>query len=319
MTPPDWLSDIALITFDCFGTLLDWRAGLAKVDITSDEDFVVFERESAAVAEGERHVPYAMVLKQVIHKMRPEMRPAIIGLFADDFGRLPAFPDSAGALASLKDMVKVGVLSNCDANHQLDVISTLHVAWDVCITSQELRAYKPTDRAWDAILRMGVARTAVTRANWLHVSAFQRYDLGPARARGLRTCLVRRPGGDDKAPCDLVVESLDELVTLTAQAKQGPVLLQVTNTAADDATRDRLRRWLCDNRLQQMREIAGVREARVIAMPEGDLVEQYTFGGQHEYEGYVEAFEAEHRSAFKGRFADTVTREAHTATVCGRA
>ena len=319
MTPPDWLSDIALITFDCFGTLLDWRAGLAKVEITSDADFEIFERESAAVAEGERHVPYHMVLKQVIHKMRPELRPAIIGLFADDFGRLPAYPDSASALASLQDMVKVGVLSNCDANHQLDVISTLHVAWDVCITSQELRAYKPTDRAWDAILRMGVARTAVTRANWLHVSAFQRYDLGPARARGLRTCLLHRPGGDEKAPCDLVVESLDELVALTAQAKQGPLLLQVTNKAADDATRDRLKRWLCDSRLQQMRDIPGVRDARLIEMPEGQLVEQYTFGGKHEYEGYVEAFEAEHRAAVKGRFADAVERSAHTATVCGRA
>jgi len=148
MTPPDWLSDIALITFDCFGTLLDWRAGLAKVDITGDEDFTIFERECAELAEGGRHVPYHMILKQTIRKMRPDMRPAVIGLFADDFGRLPSFADSASALASLKDMVKVGVLSNCDANHQLDVISTLRVAWDVCVTSQELRAYKPTDRAW---------------------------------------------------------------------------------------------------------------------------------------------------------------------------
>ena len=319
MTPPDWLSEIALITFDCFGTLLDWRAGLAKVDIASDEDFAIFEAECASQAEGDRHVPYHMILKQTIRKMRPDMRPAIIGLFADDFGRLPAFPDSAGALASLKHMVKVGVLSNCDANHQLDVISTLHVAWDVCVTSQELRAYKPTDRAWDAILRMGVARTAVPRSNWLHVSAFQRYDLGPARARGLRTCLVRRPGGDDKAPCDLVVSGLDELAALTAEAKQGPVLLEITNVSADAATRDRLRSWLSDSRLAQMREIAGVREARLIEMPEGELVEQYTFGGKIEYDGYVEAFEAEHRSAVKTRFADALQRSVRTATVRARA
>jgi len=259
------------------------------------------------------------VLKQTIRKVRPDLRPAVIGLFADDFGRLPAFSDSASALASLKDMVKVGVLSNCDANHQLDVISTLRVAWDVCITSQELRAYKPTDRAWDAILRMGVARTAVTRGHWLHVSAFQHYDLGPARARGLRTCLLRRPGGDEKAPCDLVVEGLEELAALTAAAKHGPILLEVTNKAADEETRDRLRRWLVDSRMALMRDVPGVRDARVVESDEGELSERYIFGGLHEYEAYVEAFEAEHRSAVKSRFADKVEREVRTSTIRGRA
>lgn len=319
MTAPDWLADITLITFDCFGTLLDWRSGLRKVEVSSDEDFVAFEAACLTLMEGDRHVSYTQVLKEAIRKLRPDLRPAIIGLFADDFGRLPAFSDSAGALASLKEMVKVGVLSNCDANHQLDVISTLRVAWDVCITSQEIRAYKPGDRAWDAILRMGVARTAVPRNHWLHVSAFHRYDLGPARARGLRTCLIKRPGGDDKAPCDMTVDTLDELSALVASAKKGPVLLEVFNRTDDVALRARVSRWLVEKRLPTIRDIPGVRDARVIELDGGEIVEQYTFGGLHEYQNYQEAFEAEHRLALKAQFGAEIVRDTRTAVVKGRA
>ena len=89
-----------------------------------------------------------------------------------------------------------GVLANSDANHQLDVTSNLRLAWDVVITSAEIRASKPSERAWDAAVRMGVARTAVPRDAWLHVSAFGKLDLEPARGRGLRTCHVRRRAAD---------------------------------------------------------------------------------------------------------------------------
>ena len=212
MSVPSWLGDIQLVTFDCFGTLLDWRRGLATVEIEEEADFAEFMEACAVLQNQERHVSYKQVLKETIRKLRPKLRPAVIGLFADDLGRVPPFIDTRGAVGSLKDLVQVGVLSNCDANHQLDVISTLRVAWDVCITSQEIRAYKPSDRAWDAIVRMGVARTAATRDSWLHVSAFDKKDLISARGRGLRTCHLRRPGGDAKATADLVIDSLDQLV-----------------------------------------------------------------------------------------------------------
>jgi len=166
---------------------------------------------------------------------------------------------------------------------------------------------------------MGVARTAVTRDKWLHVSAFQRYDLGPARARGLKTCLLRRPGGDEKAPCDLVVEGLEELVALTAAAKKGPVLLEISNQADGKETRDRLRSWLVDRRMPMMRQVPGVRDGRVVEADDGQLHERYIFGGQHEYEAYVEAFEAEHRAAVRQRFGEKVVRESRTVIVRGRA
>ncbi len=319
MSVPSWLGDIQLVTFDCFGTLLDWRRGLATVEIEEERDFAEFMDACAVLQSQERHVSYKQVLKDTIRKLRPKLRPAVIGLFADDLGRVPAFFDSRGAVGSLQDMVQVGVLSNCDANHQLDVISTLRVAWDVCITSQEIRAYKPSDRAWDAIVRMGVARTAATRDSWLHVSAFDKKDLIPARGRGLRTCHVRRPGGDAKATADMFIDSLDELVAMMMAAKQGPVLFEVASTTTDDDTRARLRSWLVGERMPSMREVGGMRDARLVELKDGTLVERYTFGGSHDVEAYEETFAAGHRALVRENFGDSVTRTTSEALVRGHA
>jgi len=317
--PPPWLADIQLITFDCFGTLLNWRAALEQVEIRSREEFDQFERESLRLQEADNWVRYTEVLKTAIAKTKPHLRPAIIGLFADDFGRMAAFPDSARALAVLRDAVKVGVLSNCDANHQLDVISTLRVPWDICITSQEIRAYKPSDRAWDAMVRIGIARSAATRDAWLHVSAFARYDLTPAKARGLRTCHVQRPGGDERPTADLAVSSLDELVGQVLAAKQGPLLYEVESTCADADVAERLRTWLQAEQLPALRRIPGVRGAQLVQRDDGVLVEQYVFGGRHEYQNYVASYAAEHRAAVRDVFERSVERQVRVSVVRARA
>lgn len=315
---PSWLSDIQLITFDCFGTLFDWRSALEKVEIRSREDFELFERESQKLQETDQHIRYVDVLKQAISKTKPQIRPAIVGLFADDFGRMAAFPDSARSLATLRDTVKIGVLSNSDAGHQLDVMSTLRVPWDICITSQEVRAYKPQDRAWDAMLRIGVARAAVPRDAWLHVSAFERYDLLPAQARGLHTAFVKRPGGDEKAKADLTVNNLDELVTLVLTAKQGPLLFEIESKCANAEVAEKLKVWLMQNLLAEIRAVPGVRSATLIEREDGLVVEQYVFGGKHEYDNYQGNFAAEHRASVREAFGRDIERVARVSHIRGK-
>lgn len=321
MAAPAWLKDIQLVTFDCFGTLLDWRSAFEKVEIRSREDFEKFEAEAAKLAEQDQFLRYTEVLKTAIGRVRPQLRPAIVGLFADDFGRMAPFPDAARALHAMRDVVKVGVLANGDASHQLDVISTLRLPWDVCITSQELRAYKPTDRAWDAILRMGVARSAATRDSWMHVSASARQDLVPARARGLKTCYLKRPGrtGEERVTADLTVAGLDELATLVQEAKQGPLLFEVESQAQDAKVREQLRAWLLQNRVQAMREVPGVRAASLVERDDGLLVEQYVFGGRQELDSYTESWAAEHRAAVRDEFGQAVQRTQRIAQVRARA
>lgn len=318
MSTPDWLSHVQFVTFDCFGTLLDWRSAMERVELRSREDFDKLEVEVRKLQEQDQYLRYTEVLKTAIGRVRPQLRPAIIGLFADDFGRVAPFADSLRGLQLMRDVVKVGIVANCDAQHALDASATLRMAWDVCLTAQELRAYKPTDRAWDAVLRMGVARSAATRDNWLHVSTSAHADLMPARARGLRTCLLRRPGGDERATVDLTVDGLDELARLLAAAKAGPVVLEF-DSATDNGTRDRLRAWLLAERLPQMRAVPGVRSVTLVERDDGTLVEHYVFGGKPDLDGYLEAFAPEHRAAVRDEFGSAVQRTMRLAQVRGRA
>lgn len=310
---PEWLADIGLVTFGCFGTLIDWRNHMAPVEIETDSDFDRFLAACREREAQERHQPWATVVKQALAELRPALRPAVIGLFADDLGRVPAFRDAPGALGAIQSMARIGVLANSDANHQLDVMSTLRIAWDLVITSAETRAYKPSPRAWDAIVRMAVARAAVPRDAWLHVSAFDAVDLEPARARDLRTVHVRRPGGDSRSHADLTIDSLDQLATLLAEAKAGPVVLESEVGIAEDERRAEVRRWLAAHHLPTVRTVPGVRGARLLEYDDGRLVEQLVFGGAREVEAYEEGFAAEHRAAFReacGRDLERVTRRA---------
>ncbi len=316
--PPAWLADIKLITFDVFGTLLDLPAALDKVEIRTRQEIADFEESVREQTDREAWVRYGEILKVAIAKVKPHLRPGIVGVFADDFGRSAPFADSARTLHGLREVVQVGLVGNCDAQHQVDVVTALRVVPDVSITSQEIRAYKPQDRAWDAIVRMGVMRASVTRDSWLHVSHATRSDLVPARAKGLKTCQVRRPGVDASASVDLQVATLDELVKLVVEAKQGPLLFEIENRHPDTAQRDRLAQWLLESMLPMVRATAGCRSAALVQHEDGTLVEQYVFGGRVEHDAYVEAFAAEHRASMRDEFGRAVERTTRLSRVRGR-
>lgn len=317
-TAPAWMADIQLVTFDVFGTLLDMQSALDKVEIRAKQEVQEFEESVREQTDRESWVRYTEILKVAIAKLKPTLRPAIVGVFAEDLGRTAPYADSQRALHNLREIVKIGLVGNCDAQHQVDVVTAMRVVPDVSITSQEIRAYKPTERAWDAIVRMGVMRAAVTRDNWLHVSASPRTDLVPARGKGLKTCLVRRPGGDDRANVDLQVGSLDELVALLVQAKQGPLLFEIENRHPDAAERPRLAQWLIEQMLPAVRQVAGVRSAALVEHEDGTLVEQYVFGGKAEHDSYLEAFAAEHRANLRDEFGRGIERTTRLARVRGR-
>jgi len=317
-SPPSWLADIKLITFDVFGTLLDTPSAVDKVEIRGKAELAAFDDAVREQTEREGWIRYSEVLKAAIAKVKPQTRAAIVGVFADDIGRSAPFADSARTLHGLREVVQVGLVGNCDAQHQVDVVTQLRVVPDVSITSQEIRAYKPHDRAWDAIVRMGVMRSAVTRDAWLHVSHAPRTDLVPAKSKGLRTCLVRRPGVDPLASADLVVSGLDELVGLVVEAKEGPLLFEIDNRHPEPRERARLARWLLESMLPAVRATAGVRSAALVERDDGTLVEQYVFGGRHEHDAYLEAFAAEHRANLRDEFGRIVERSTRLSRVRGR-
>lgn len=311
--PPKWLADIQLITFDCFGTLIDWRAGAGAVELDDDAEFARFLEACRGLERADKPGPWAACVKEAVRGMRPALRPAVIGLFADDLGRQPPFADVAPALPALQALTRVGVLANSDPSHQIEVGTGLRFAFDLVVTSADLRACKPLDRAWDAAVRMAVARSALPRDAWLHVSAFAKVDLEPARARGLRTCHLRRRCGDDRAAADLTVNGLGELVELLGKAKRGPILVETEVRVEDAEARERVRRYLTEQHLPALRAVPGVRSARLYEYDDGRLVDQVVFGGEQELAAYEEAFAAEQRFAFAAACGRELTRSSRRA------
>src|SRR5581483_7475372 len=121
----------------------------------------------------------------------------------------------------------------------------------------ELEAYKPTDRAWDRAIQI-VERRGYDRNRWLHVSAWDDYDLAPAAARGIRTAYLPRPGGVPPQQVDARFDDLLHLARSFADAKHGPILYEVECKAKDVETMQRFVRWMQDEHLAQIRAFPGV-------------------------------------------------------------
>jgi 2-haloalkanoic acid dehalogenase type II len=193
------------LTFDCFGTLVDWRGGMraairALPSLGTDTDRV--DALIAAREEAERwlqrggFLPYHEILArsiatawlQVFGKPLPaEQAQAFAAAQAD----WPAFADSPAALRRLARVAPLALLSNCDPE-PLRACAERHLRAPIAlfVDAQRARSYKPASGHWHAAL----AALNVEPARVLHVSAYAFYDLRPAHVLGFATAFVARDG-----------------------------------------------------------------------------------------------------------------------------
>jgi len=200
---------IALMTFDIFGTVLDWRAGLERELGELDFDAVV---DRQAELESEQFRSYTEIVAQslVDEVGLSESEAARIGANA---GQWPLFPDSADALRRLRAIAPCAAITNSDLAHGAQVQAQLGFALDGWICAEEVRAYKPDISMWRAASRrLGVPFSR----DWWHVSAYADYDLATARALGLTCVFVRRPHSR-LGPADVIVTDLAELAELVSR------------------------------------------------------------------------------------------------------
>jgi 2-haloalkanoic acid dehalogenase type II len=202
---------IAVLTFDVFGTVLDWRRGLraALGGRLSDEEF---ERVIDRQGELERDFrPYSEIVAQsLVEALGIEAREAArIGAEA---GTWPLFPDSAAGLRRLRAIAPCAAITNSDPGHRPQIEEQLGFALDGWICAGEVHAYKPDAEMWRAAARrLGVA----PGRDWWHVSAYADYDHRTARSLGLTCVFVRRPHSRP-GPADLVVSDLGALADAVA-------------------------------------------------------------------------------------------------------
>ena len=192
------------LTFDCYGTLIDWEAGiLAGLRATLEPhglrppDDELLERYAAIEAELEAgpYQPYRDVLGRALQGVASgygiDATPAEIEAFGGSVGAWPAFPDSSAALARLGQRFRLGVLTNCDDDLFAASARRLGVDFEWVVTAQQARGYKPRAANFELLLgRVGLPRDRI-----LHVAQSLFHDHVPAKALGLATVWIDRRRG----------------------------------------------------------------------------------------------------------------------------
>jgi 2-haloacid dehalogenase len=185
------------LTFDCYGTLIDWERGILAAlapELDGDRVLEAFAEFESGL-EGGPYLRYREVLERCYDGLAVrfgfEPQDAARSAFGDSVGDWPPFPDSADALARLKERFRLGVITNCDDDLFARTNARLGVEFDWVITAQQVGAYKPSPRGFEeAFSRMDVPRERI-----LLVAQSLFHDHVTAKRLGLSTVWIDRRAG----------------------------------------------------------------------------------------------------------------------------
>lgn len=193
-----------VVTFDCYGTLVDWDGGIAaafRSALTADGVGLDLERVLAAyhdlepVVEAETFRPYRDVLTETSRRVAGRLGWALADAHArflpDSLPRWAPFADTNAALERLAHAgCRLGILSNVDDDLLADTRRHFTVAFDpaLIITAQQVRSYKPAAGHFEA------ARTKIGGQRWLHAAQSYFHDVIPAYRLGIPVAWINRKG-----------------------------------------------------------------------------------------------------------------------------
>jgi 2-haloalkanoic acid dehalogenase type II len=198
-------ADFEALSFDCYGTLIDWESGIAAVlepwaircglDLDREQLLAAY---AATEAKAELEHPgelYRDILARSFRLLGDDVGAPVsdedAGALAVSVSDWPAFADSHDALLALGERFKLIILSNVDRVSFAGSQARLKVDFARVITAEEVGSYKPSPRNFDA-LRTEVGRLGVDRGGLLHVAQSLFHDHVPAQRAGLRTVWINR-------------------------------------------------------------------------------------------------------------------------------
>ncbi|HUQ22530.1 MAG TPA: haloacid dehalogenase type II [Gaiellaceae bacterium] len=187
-------------TFDCYGTLIDWNAGIQGVlerlfgTERAPELLARYHRLEPEV-QAEEYRSYAEVLTLTLERLAAEnglaMPEGESGVLPQSLPQWPVFREVPEALAELRRRGwQLAILSNTDRALIVESEKSIGIPFDLVITAEEVGSYKPEHGHWDRFFET----TTADRAHHVHVAASLFHDVAPARDLGLRTVWINRLG-----------------------------------------------------------------------------------------------------------------------------
>ena len=196
----DW-GRVEALTFDCYGTLVDWETGIlgavrplvgALGTVPDDDSLVALYAECEAAAERGPWKPYRTVLRWTLERMAHglgfELEERDRDALVTSFGGWPAWPDTAEGLRALQRRWRLGVLSNVDRDLFALTAPRLGVTLDALVTAEEVQSYKPGRAHFDRALEV----LSLPPDRILHVAQSLWHDVAPARKLGFQTVHIQR-------------------------------------------------------------------------------------------------------------------------------
>jgi len=201
------LTDYKALTFDCYGTLIDWETGIwdalqpllaanRRSDVTRSSGLEAF---SACESKQQAETPdmlYPQLLKRVHEAMAArfdlETTPQLDANFGNSIAHWPAFPDTADALRFLKTRYKLVILSNVNRDGFAASSRKLGVDFDAIYTAEDIGSYKPDPANFEYMLKRLREDHGLEPADILHTAQSLFHDHVPAKAHALASAWIDR-------------------------------------------------------------------------------------------------------------------------------
>lgn len=203
------LRDFKVLTFDCYGTLIDWESGIwdglqplvSGLDKTMlrEQALADFGEEESAQEHETPSLRYSELLARVHARLAKRWKVQQDATLDRDFGAYvpywPAFPDSADALRYLKRHYKLVILSNVDRESFKGSNRRLGVTFDAIYTAEDIGSYKPDPRNFDYLIRRVKDDLGFDKSAILHTAQSLFHDHVPAERAGLARAWINRRKG----------------------------------------------------------------------------------------------------------------------------
>lgn len=204
------LTDFKALTFDCYGTLIDWETGMFEGLKPLTSRLATSPTRNQVLEAHARHESAQQ--SQTPARIYRELLPIVYKRLAEEWGlpvswdecmaygqsvkNWPAFPDSAEALQYLKQHYKLVILSNVDNESFAASNAKLKVAFDAIYTAEDVGSYKPSECNFDYMLR-NLETLGIQKGEILHTAESMFHDHGPANRHGLASCWIYRRYAQD--------------------------------------------------------------------------------------------------------------------------